>query len=41
MEGPPKPVVYLLCGLLCDHTVWQHQIAGLADIADIRAIAFG
>jgi len=40
MEGPPKPVVYLLCGLLCDHTVWQHQIAGLADIADIRAIAF-
>jgi len=40
MEGSPKPVLYLLCGLLCDHTVWRHQIAGLSDIADIRAIAF-
>ena len=24
----------LLPGLLCDHALWQHQVAGLSDIAD-------
>jgi len=40
MEDTSKPALYLLCGLLCDHTVWQYQIDGLSDIADVRAVAF-
>jgi len=39
MHDTPKPALYLLCGLLCDRTVWQYQIDGLADIADVRAVA--
>jgi pimeloyl-ACP methyl ester carboxylesterase len=27
--------VVLLHGLLCDDSIWQHQVAGLGDIADV------
>jgi pimeloyl-ACP methyl ester carboxylesterase len=30
-----KPALYLLPGLLCDETVWRHQVQHLADIADV------
>jgi len=35
-----KPVLYLLCGLLCDKTVWQHQIIALAKLAEVRILDF-
>ncbi|MCD9028730.1 alpha/beta hydrolase [Luteimonas sp. BDR2-5] len=35
----PRPLL-LLCGLLCDRTVWRHQVDGLADVADIRVHDF-
>lgn len=35
-----KPALYLLSGLLCDHTVWQAQIDALKDIRDIHAVDF-
>lgn len=31
-----KQVLYLLPGLLCDATVWRHQVEDLADIAEPR-----
>jgi pimeloyl-ACP methyl ester carboxylesterase len=31
-----RPTLALLSGALCDAALWRHQIAGLADIADIR-----
>jgi pimeloyl-ACP methyl ester carboxylesterase len=36
----PKPVLYLLPGLLCDATVWQHQEASLARHAEVRIPVF-
>jgi pimeloyl-ACP methyl ester carboxylesterase len=31
-----RPTLALLSGALCDAALWRHQIAGLADIADVR-----
>jgi pimeloyl-ACP methyl ester carboxylesterase len=31
-----KPVLYLLPGLLCDATVWRHQVDHLVDLAEVR-----
>ncbi len=31
-----KPLLYLLPGLLCDKTVWLHQVDHLSDLVDIR-----
>jgi pimeloyl-ACP methyl ester carboxylesterase len=33
---PRRQSLALLPGALCDAALWRHQIAGLADIADIR-----
>lgn len=30
-----KPVLLLLPGLLCDERLWAHQVASLADMADV------
>ena len=30
-----KPALYLLPGLLCDETVWSHQVQHLADVATV------
>jgi pimeloyl-ACP methyl ester carboxylesterase len=35
-----KPVVYLLPGLLCDETVWKHQIAVLSPLLETRVPLF-
>lgn len=35
-----KPVVFLLPGLLCDETVWRHQIGALAPQFDVRVPDF-
>lgn len=35
-----KTKLYLLSGLLCDSTVWQAQLDGLANICDVEAIDF-
>ncbi|STZ76969.1 alpha/beta fold hydrolase [Bergeriella denitrificans] len=35
-----KPKIYLLCGLLCDATVWQHQAAALAPYFDVETFSF-
>src|SRR4051812_28248393 len=35
MPSAPHPLV-LIPGLLCDATVWLHQRAALADVADVR-----
>ncbi|MDT8398063.1 MAG: alpha/beta hydrolase [Pseudomonadales bacterium] len=35
-----KPVLYLLPGLLCDATVWEHQQSTLAPYAEIRIPVF-
>ena len=35
-----KPTLYLLPGLLCDNTVWQHQRDNLSDLVDIRIANF-
>lgn len=35
-----KPTIFLLPGLLCDETVWEHQIASLEPYADIRVPVF-
>lgn len=40
MTQKPKPVLYLLPGLLCDATVWEHQWASLARHADVRIPVF-
>ena len=31
-----KPILYLLPGLLCDAAIWQHQVAALDSVADVR-----
>ncbi|MGA0806847.1 MAG: alpha/beta fold hydrolase, partial [Pseudohongiellaceae bacterium] len=36
----PKPVVFLLPGLLCDEAVWRHQIAALSQQFDVRVPDF-
>lgn len=35
-----KVSLVLLPGLVCDETVWAHQVSGLADIADISIANF-
>ena len=37
VRGP----LLLLPGLLCDATVWTHQVAALRDIADCQVIGYG
>jgi pimeloyl-ACP methyl ester carboxylesterase len=37
----PRHTLILIPGLLCDATVWRHQIAALTDIADIRVCDHG
>ena len=36
----PRASVLMLPGLLCDHTIWQAQAEGLADIADVTIADF-
>lgn len=36
----PRAAVLMLPGLLCDHTIWQAQADGLADIADVTIADF-
>ena len=33
-------ILYLLPGLLCDATVWRHQLAHLSDVAELRVPDF-
>ncbi|MEJ0040151.1 MAG: alpha/beta hydrolase [Gammaproteobacteria bacterium] len=40
MSAPAHPLV-LVPGLLCDATVWVHQRAALADVADVRVSDHG
>ncbi len=40
MTNTQKPHLYLLPGLLCDATVWEHQQASLSPHAEIRIPAF-
>ena len=35
-----RPAVLALPGLLCDDTIWEPQVAGLADIADVTIADF-
>lgn len=35
-----KKTLFLLPGLLCDRTVWVHQVAALSGIADVRVADF-
>lgn len=35
-----KPTLILLPGLLCDETVWAHQVTALAPLAEIRVADF-
>jgi pimeloyl-ACP methyl ester carboxylesterase len=35
-----KTKLYLLSGLICDDTVWQAQLDGLADIAEVQTVDF-
>src|ERR1700674_5025654 len=34
--GMKRPVLALLPGALCDAGLWRHQIADLADLAEVR-----
>lgn len=36
-----RPTLLLLPGLLCDHAVWTHQCAALADVADCLVPDYG
>lgn len=36
----PRPSLLLLCGLLCDRSVWRHQADGLAALADVQVHDF-
>jgi pimeloyl-ACP methyl ester carboxylesterase len=36
----PRPVLALLCGLLCDEEVWREVIAALATAVDVRVFSF-
>ena len=40
MSSTSKPHLYLLPGLLCDASVWEHQRASLAPHADIHLLVF-
>src|SRR4051812_27831599 len=40
MSAAPHTLV-LIPGLLCDATVWRHQCAALADVADVRVSDHG
>ncbi|AKO05680.1 alpha/beta fold hydrolase [Xanthomonas oryzae pv. oryzicola] len=35
-----RPVLLLLCGLLCDAAIWQPQRAALRDLADVQVVDF-
>lgn len=45
MEAPnpavPEPTLILIPGLLCDESVWSHQAAALASLAEVRIIEHG
>lgn len=34
------PPVLLLCGLLCDASIWEHQRAALAELTDVQVLDF-
>lgn len=36
-----KQALVMLPGLLCDRAVWQHQLAGLGDLADCTSVEWG
>jgi pimeloyl-ACP methyl ester carboxylesterase len=36
----PRPVLALLCGLLCDEEIWREVIAALATEVDVRVFSF-
>jgi len=36
----PRPVLALLCGLLCDEDIWREVIAALAAEVDVRVFSF-
>jgi pimeloyl-ACP methyl ester carboxylesterase/ketosteroid isomerase-like protein len=36
----PRPVLALLCGLLCDEEIWREVIAALAAEVDVRVFSF-
>ncbi|MFC7519638.1 alpha/beta fold hydrolase [Xanthomonas populi] len=36
----PTPPVLLLCGLLCDASIWEHQRAVLAELAEVQVLDF-
>lgn len=38
--GPQKPALLLLCGLLCDETLWSDIPQRLAPIADVSVVSF-
>ena len=40
MRVTPKPSLLLLCGLLCDETVWSDIPRRLASIADVSVVSF-
>ena len=35
-----KKKIYLLCGLLCDATVWQHQATALSSYFEVETVGF-
>ncbi len=37
---PRKPVLALLCGLLCDEDIWRDVIASMRSAADVRVFSF-
>lgn len=39
--GMTLPTLILLPGLMCDATVWQPQLDGLSDLADLRVPDYG
>jgi pimeloyl-ACP methyl ester carboxylesterase len=39
-NSAPRPVLALLCGLLCDEDIWRDVIAALATAVDIRVFSF-
>ncbi len=39
-NNPPRPVLALLCGLLCDEDIWREVIAALTTPVDIRVFSF-
>lgn len=39
-KAAPKPVLALLCGLLCDEDIWREVIAALAAEVEVRVFSF-